>query len=38
MITGEDKAKIAAITTPMKIEPILKDTFAFLMAIVGPYF
>jgi hypothetical protein len=38
MITGNEQARIAAVTTPMKIEPILKDTFAFLLKMVGPYF
>lgn len=37
-VTGDEKALIAAMTVPMKIPPILKDPFSFLLGIIGPYF
>ena len=38
LVTGNEKATIAAMTVPMKIPPILKDPFAFMLGMVGPYF
>jgi hypothetical protein len=38
MITDIPDARIAVVTSPMAIPSILKDTFCFLLGMVGPYF
>jgi len=35
--TKKDKAEIVAMTVPMKIPPMYKDPFAFLLDLVAPY-
>ena len=36
-MTEKDDAEIVAMTVPMKIPPMLKDPFAFLLGLVAPY-